>query len=170
MRPDATSLALALRSQVCTAPRYETITCLTTAVVQAKAVPPRPSSRRPATLHTCAATNRARAVSRAVPASSSAPRVKDARPVQRAVLSQRCSERHPAHQVAALPWTQCDRGHVRGGCANSASGLAHWVEAPTGGRPGGPYHDRAGLTNGAVARRLYLSPHTVNTHIPYVFA
>jgi DNA-binding CsgD family transcriptional regulator len=27
-----------------------------------------------------------------------------------------------------------------------------------------------GLTNGAVARRLYVSPHTVNTHLRHVFA
>ena len=27
-----------------------------------------------------------------------------------------------------------------------------------------------GLTNGAVARRLYMSPHTVNTHLRHVFA
>ena len=27
-----------------------------------------------------------------------------------------------------------------------------------------------GLTNGVVARRLYVSPHTLNTHLPHVFA
>ena len=27
-----------------------------------------------------------------------------------------------------------------------------------------------GLTNGAVARRMYISPHTVNTHLRHVFA
>jgi DNA-binding CsgD family transcriptional regulator len=27
-----------------------------------------------------------------------------------------------------------------------------------------------GLTNGAVARQLYVSPHTVNTHLRHVFA
>ena len=27
-----------------------------------------------------------------------------------------------------------------------------------------------GLTNGAVAKRLYISPHTVNTHLRHVFA
>jgi DNA-binding CsgD family transcriptional regulator len=27
-----------------------------------------------------------------------------------------------------------------------------------------------GLANGAVARRLYMSPHTVNTHLRHVFA
>ncbi|WP_076262940.1 response regulator transcription factor [Intrasporangium flavum] len=27
-----------------------------------------------------------------------------------------------------------------------------------------------GLTNGAVARRLYMSPHTVNTHLRHVYA
>ncbi len=27
-----------------------------------------------------------------------------------------------------------------------------------------------GLTNGAVARRLYICPHTVNTHLRHVFA
>ena len=27
-----------------------------------------------------------------------------------------------------------------------------------------------GLTNGAVAKRLYVSPHTVNTHLRHVFA
>ena len=27
-----------------------------------------------------------------------------------------------------------------------------------------------GLTNGAVGRRLYMSPHTVNTHLRHVFA
>jgi DNA-binding CsgD family transcriptional regulator len=28
----------------------------------------------------------------------------------------------------------------------------------------------AGLTNGSVARRLYIWPHTVNTHLRHVFA
>ena len=27
-----------------------------------------------------------------------------------------------------------------------------------------------GLTNGAVARRMYISPHTVNTHLRHVYA
>lgn len=27
-----------------------------------------------------------------------------------------------------------------------------------------------GLTNGAVAKRLYISPHTVNTHLRHAFA
>jgi DNA-binding CsgD family transcriptional regulator len=31
-------------------------------------------------------------------------------------------------------------------------------------------HVAEGLTNGAVARRMYISPHTVNTHLRHVFA
>jgi regulatory LuxR family protein len=51
-------------------------------------------------------------------------------------------------------------------------------DEPTGGRLGEPHQDLAagvaaggeGLTNGGVARRLYISPHTVNTHLRHVFA
>jgi DNA-binding CsgD family transcriptional regulator len=47
--------------------------------------------------------------------------------------------------------------------------LAAWESLTATGRVV-PLLVAGGLTNGAVARRLYVSPHTVNTHLRHVFA
>ena len=65
-------------------------------------------------------------------------------------------------------------GHAGAGLARRAATVGEGA----GRRLGEPDRDRAGdvaaagrgLANGAVARRLYISPHTVNTHLRHVFA
>lgn len=67
---------------------------------------------------------------------------------------------------------RCERWTLAG--SNSArqgreERLAAWASLTATGRVV-PLPVAGGLTNGAVARRLYVSPHTVNTHLRHVFA
>jgi DNA-binding CsgD family transcriptional regulator len=78
-------------------------------------------------------------------------------------------------QAGADAWAGRVRGRLRGlGVRPGPRGSRH---RPAGGWESLTRTEQAvsrlvaqGLTNGAVARRLYISPHTVNTHLRHVFA
>jgi DNA-binding CsgD family transcriptional regulator/tetratricopeptide (TPR) repeat protein len=78
-------------------------------------------------------------------------------------------------QAGADAWAGRVRAQLRAlGARPAPRGSRH---RPTGGWESLTATERAvsllvaeGLTNGAVARRLYMSPHTVNTHLRHVFA
>jgi DNA-binding CsgD family transcriptional regulator len=59
---------------------------------------------------------------------------------------------------------------VRPGPRGSRDRPSHGWESLTGTERAVSRLVAEGLTNGAVARRLYISPHTVNTHLRHVFA
>jgi len=59
---------------------------------------------------------------------------------------------------------------VRPGLRGSRDRPSHGWESLTGTERAVSRLVAEGLTNGAVARRLYISPHTVNTHLRHVFA
>jgi DNA-binding CsgD family transcriptional regulator/tetratricopeptide (TPR) repeat protein len=90
-----------------------------------------------------------------------------------AALSTEALERY--EQAGADAWAGRVRGRLRAlGVRPGSRGSRH---RPAGGWDSLTRTEQAvsrlvaeGLTNGAVARRLYISPHTVNTHLRHVFA
>jgi DNA-binding CsgD family transcriptional regulator len=90
-----------------------------------------------------------------------------------AALLTEALERHV--QAGAIAWAGRVRAHLR--AAGVSTGTRGSRRRPAGGWESLTATQRAvsllvaeGLTNGAVARRLYVSPHTVNTHLRHVFA
>jgi DNA-binding CsgD family transcriptional regulator len=78
-------------------------------------------------------------------------------------------------QAGADAWARRVRMQMRAigvhpGPRGSRDRPAHGWESLTGTEQAVSRLVAEGLTNGAVARRLYISPHTVNTHLRHVFA
>jgi DNA-binding CsgD family transcriptional regulator/tetratricopeptide (TPR) repeat protein len=98
---------------------------------------------------------------------------RDGRPDQAAGLLAEALDRY--QQAGADAWAGRVRARLRAlGVRPGPRGPRH---RPAGGWDSLTATERSvsllvaeGLTNGAVARRLYISPHTVNTHLRYVFA
>ena len=98
---------------------------------------------------------------------------RDGRQNEAAALLAEALERY--EQAGADAWARRVRTRlralgVRPGARGSRRRPAHGWESLTETERAVSRLVGEGLTNGAVAKRLYISPHTVNTHLRHVFA